>query len=266
MSLIKLTQKPVIDFSKLVEKGKEVKAEIAKYNLDNVIATPETLTDLRALRAKLNKEKKEYEDSRKAVKKAVNEPYTKFEESYKENILTPYDDAENILKGHIDTISEKLVSEKTQKFEDYFNSINTFDFIEFKNVGLSVTMSASEKGLKEKIDDFMEAVKNDVSLIEGLPNSERVLAKYEKYLDIHKSVEEVNDEIAREEAIKARTTSEVVRDMRDKGEIMRDVRDRTEVVSNDSEKLFTTEFKVRGTRSQLVELKQYMTAKGIEIL
>ena len=82
MEQIKLVQMPVIQH-KLVEVGKEVKRRIEELNLPNLIATEDTIQSLKTLRADLNKEAKEFEDSRKMIKTKINEPYDEFEQVYK---------------------------------------------------------------------------------------------------------------------------------------------------------------------------------------
>ena len=71
--------------------NEELKAAIAEKVKDykTIAYTEDSLKDMKADRADLNKLKKAFEDERKRVKKICMEPYTKFEQQVKE-ITAPY--------------------------------------------------------------------------------------------------------------------------------------------------------------------------------
>ncbi|WP_195370890.1 DUF1351 domain-containing protein [Coprococcus comes] len=66
--------------------NEELKAAIAEKVKDykTIAYTEDSLKDMKADRADLNKLKKAFEDERKRVKKICMEPYTKFEQQVKE--------------------------------------------------------------------------------------------------------------------------------------------------------------------------------------
>jgi hypothetical protein len=59
--------------------GKEVSARIETLNIENQLATSDTVKALKEMRAQLNKEAIEFETQRKAVKSGIMQPYNDFE-------------------------------------------------------------------------------------------------------------------------------------------------------------------------------------------
>ena len=81
-NLIVVKQLPVI-----TERLRELKEDIESRTTAAVAmdCTEDTYKEIKKIRADLNKECKEYEDRRIAVKKAINAPYEAFNEVYKES-------------------------------------------------------------------------------------------------------------------------------------------------------------------------------------
>ena len=87
----------------------EEKVRIAK----SLVCTEDTVKDIKATRADLNKQFKTLEEQRKQVKTAVLKPYEDFEESYKKYISNKFKSADTDLKSKIDEVESKLKDEKS---------------------------------------------------------------------------------------------------------------------------------------------------------
>ena len=205
MDLINITQQPIIEYSKLDEIAEEVKTELAKVDLQNLVIDEENLQFAKNLRAKYNKWFAEFEDARKLIKKAVNDPYDQFEKAYKDKIATLFKDTDATLKTAVDGIESGMKEEKRAELEMYFKEVaKDYDFIQFSQVGLNITLTATVKSLKEQIDKFVERVKSDIELIQTQEHHDRILVRYTQSLNVSQSITSVLNEVAQELAIAKR--------------------------------------------------------------
>lgn len=264
-NIITLTQKPIIDFSKLSEVGQEIQNEIAKYNINDMVVTEETVKDIKAVRAKFNNQFKEYEASRKAIKEGVNDPYMQFEKSYKEHIATPYKEADVTLKNAIDSVENELKQRKTETLQTYFKDKSTdIDFIKFEQVGLNITLSASMKSLETKIDEFVLKIKNDLELIKLEEDKERILVRYKQTLDVSRAIISVKQDIEQEQALIQRQEQERIEQEQVKEVIEPEIvkEPQKEVVEpvNDTKE---ATFKIVDTVENIIKVRDFMKANNI---
>ena len=119
MSEIKLVTKPVIQHD-LVSVGKSVTERLEALNINNQVATIDTIQSLKTLRADLNKEFAEFEEQRKTVKKLVNEPYDEMDAIYKREITEKYNTAGDTLKTKIGQYEDSQKEEKRNNTFAYF--------------------------------------------------------------------------------------------------------------------------------------------------
>ena len=120
--VIKLVAKPKIAH-KLNELGASVTQRIKDLNLENLVATEETVKSLKELRADLNKELESFEEQRKFVKNGILNPYNEFEALYKIEISEKYAGAINILKDKIAQVENKIKQEKRENIKRYFDEL-----------------------------------------------------------------------------------------------------------------------------------------------
>lgn len=199
---IVLKQKPVISHQ-LALVGEEVTKRIEELNIDNLVATTETLKSLKKLRATLNSELKSFETQRKAIKKGVSEPYLKFENVYKEEISNKYNDAIKKLKEKIESVEIKLIEDKTKTLKAYYNELceaENIDFIPFEKTGIKVNLSSTMTSLKEEASNFINRVKDDLSLIDTMEYKAEILVRYKQTLNVSESIREINEQ--KEQALK----------------------------------------------------------------
>jgi hypothetical protein len=200
-SEIKLTQLPVISHD-LIKVGASVTARIKALNLDKLIATEDTVKVLKATRAELNKELKDFEEQRKAVKEAVNKPYNDFEVVYKAEISDKYTNAVSTLKDKVETVESKVKAEKKAVVVAYFNELcqsEKIDFIPFEKLGLEINLSTTEKAYKERVNDYITKVIDDLLLIKANEFEAEIMVEYKASLNVSQSITKV---VARKEAEK----------------------------------------------------------------
>lgn len=250
--LPKIEQAPIIEYSKLENIGELVKARIDEIGIDLIDATEENLSLLKTTRSSLNNQFKEFEERRKMIKDQIMKPYNDFDKKYKEYVSDNFKIAEDKLKEKVTTVESGLLQSKIDDLVIYFETQNNFSFVKFDQLGLKITRSASDKSIKETIDEKLNQITSDIETINTLQHKERVLAQYQMSLDLNQSISSVNIAIEREKQI-----AESVKPVEQPKEVKEDI------AQNDN-KLYKMSFTVNGTIDQLKQLKQFMEEKGIK--
>lgn len=282
--LPEVTQKPIIEYSKLQEISDKVKVEVESFGIDKIEATEENLSLMKKTRASLNNRFRDFEDRRKFIKSTVLKPYNDFEESYKTLISSVFNNAESSLKSNISMVEPGILDEKTLGLKSYFESVNTFDFLKFEYLDLKINRSTSDKSLQDSIDEQLDRVQQDLSTINTLPNKDRVLVRYQMSRDLSASISAVNIEMEREKKIAEAKQKELERiAQQEEQKKLREsaqqaekeaqiteapqVTEEAQVMAQESvieePKTYRSSFKVIATMQQLKELKEFMNLKGI---
>lgn len=197
---IKLVQSPVIEHE-LKKAGKQVTDRIAKLDLKNQVATIDSVKFLKDTRAELNKEFKNFEDDRKSIKNKLFEPYNEFESLYKDEITIKYKEADELLKEKINTVEIQVKKDRKQEIESYFIELcqsYKIDFVSFENVGIEIKLSDSMKSYKEKCNEFIERIVDDIELIGTLEFEAEIMAEYKVTLNATKAIKDIQDRKERE--------------------------------------------------------------------
>lgn len=279
--LITLKQNPIIDYGGLKEVAELVESKIKSLELDKQVATTQTVKALKQTRAELNKEFKAYEEQRKFVKNAVAKPYQEFEAKYKELIAVKFQNADNILKDKVLIVENDLKNEKTASLKAYFDELcesKTVDFLVFENQNLNITLSASEKSLKEKITTIVEKVESDLNTIDVLPEDvqfkDEVYIEYKKSRDLNDALRTVQDRRKQAEILEQQRKEQEEAKAK---EVVKEVEEvepkpkstpaplQAPKVEQKVEILEAT-FTVKGTLEQLKGLKAYIIQNNIEII
>lgn len=271
--IIAVKQLPII-----VEQLHEVKAEVtAKVEQAlSLVCTEDTVKDVKKVRSDLNKELKDYEERRKAVKKAIMTPYEQFEAVYKDCISDTYKKADTELKGKIDSVENELKEQKRKEVWYYFEELceaNSLDFINFENANINVTLSASMKSLKEQAKAFVDKIVDDLNLIDTQEHKDEILYEYKQSLNVsnaittvanrYKAIEEAK---AREEERKAKEQAEAEAAAKVESVVEAVAPPTVEPIAPpvEEEKTYTTKFIVRGTMLQLKALKEFLNNGGYD--
>lgn len=272
-NIIQVKQLPII-----VEQLHEVKAEVtAKIEQAlSLVCTEDTVKDIKKVRSELNKELKDYEERRKAVKKAIMTPYEQFEAVYKDCISDTYKEADVVLKGKIDSVENELKAQKTAEVKAYFDEYlqsKGIDFITFENANINVTLSASMKSLKEQAKAFVDKIVDDLNLIDTQEHKDEVSYEYKQSLNVSNAITTV---VNRYKAIEAAKAREEERRAREQAEAEAAAKIESVVESAapptvepiappvEEEKTYTLKFTVRGTMPQLKALKEFLNNGGYD--
>lgn len=268
--LIAVRQLPIIE-----EHLKTLSVEIDKQVSDalSLAVTEATVKDVKNVRANLNKQYKELEAQRKAVKKAILEPYEAFDEIYKTYVSVRFEEADTELKRKIGAVETQLRQEKIDDLQSYFRELadsEHLEWLEYERGGFNVTLTKSRTALHKEVDDFVGRVAESVRTIVALPDSDEIAAEYKRTLNLGKAVETVQ---ARHKAIEQerkerehlegirKAEAEVARRAREAAEQTTVVSAPKKVEEKTEEKLTLT-FSVTDTRDRLKVLKAFLDSNN----
>lgn len=264
-NIIVVEQLPIIK-EKLQIISDEVDKEI-EYAL-SLECNEENKNVVKKARSDINKIKTELEDKRKMVKEQILEPYYQFEDIYNELIKNKLFNADETLKYRINEIeyTQKLAKEnELRAFVEQHCKANNVD-IPFEKIGLNITLSASEKSLKDKAKDFIEKVANDIKLINMESEySDEILLEYKnnydyvdaktKVIERHKQLQEIHMKV--EEVSKQEQADEkVIEKVEEAIEITAPIE-----IDEDKQKF---QFEVSATKTQIKKLIEFMKELGVE--
>lgn len=284
--LIVVKQLPQIE-----EHLKELSIDIDKKveNAKSLVCTEENVKTIKQVRADLNKEFKEVEQQRKMVKEQILAPYMQFEEIYKTYISDKYKGADSDLKTKIDTTENELRARKEQETRDYFEEYKqslSIDFIKFEDAKIKVGLADSKTSLKKQAKDFIDRVNTDLATIMLQEHKEEILVEYKQngyvlstaistVINRTKAVEEAKrkqeelkqkqlEEAQRiaDENIKAQTeaTKQALENFRvPEQEVLQ-----APIIEEKQEEVLILKFTVKGTRTKLRALKEFLTNGGYE--
>lgn len=265
-ALIVVKQLPIIE-----EQLKTLSSEIDKKvaNAKSLIVSDTTVKEVKKVRAELNNEFKELEAQRKTVKEKVLAPYQAFEEVYKSYVSDKYKQADADLKAKIDEVENEQKATKKAKLKEYYleyaesKGIDWLKYDKYFNMlNLNVTLTASEKSLKEEIKNYVDMVVSDLSLIDTQEYSTEILLEYKEHLNVSLAIQNtLNRHKQIEEIMQLKNASEESKKAEEKaiekvGEAL--------TAPKEVEKIYTMTFKVSGTMEQLKGIKKYLESVGIK--
>lgn len=296
--LITLKQAPIIIYERIKAVGQQIETKIAELNLDNQLVTEDTLKSAKNTRAMLRKELDDFETQRKYIKEQVNAPYEAFEKAYKEHIKVHYDKADSTLKSKIDEVQNRLLDDKRGRIKEYFTELcqqQDIDFLIFERLPLNITLSASDKSLKEQVTGFVSEVSKILQLIESLnePNEFKaeILTEYKQTLDVTRAIQNaqyrkqqreaelVRIEAQRVAAEQARLAAEArareAAPLQAPGQVINEaqsaapvqpepMQEATQVAQDYDNEIVQSSFTVIGTRAQLRALRAFLDNNKIQ--
>ena len=264
--LIIIKQLPVIE-----EHLQRMKLEI-EARVDAALAlecNEETRKEVKKMRAELNASLKGFEDRRKEVKRKIEEPYKKFEQIYNENICKPFKSGLEQIDVKIAAVENGIKDERIKILTQYFGELcqsKGIDFLTFEQLPVRVTMSASEKSIKEQIKSFVESVVNDISLIDTQEYKDEIMLEYRRSLNVSSAITTVHNrhieiaKLAKSDEDKQKIDAAMVEAEKKVCEVMAAV----PPVIEDVEKILELSFKVRATREKLRMLKEFLDNGGYD--
>ena len=270
--------------------NEELKAEIAEkmQEYKSLVFTEETMKDAKADRAKLNKLKTAFEDERKRIKKLCMEPYETFEKQVKE-VIALIEEPIRLIDQQIKEVEERKKLEKKGQILEYYEEhigalkgVLPFEKL-FKQEYLNA--SKSMKSITEEMSGAIQRVNNDLDTIEGFGSKYELQIKdvYLRTLDLSSAMqekarlEEVERRLAekKEEERKAqeiaakaaaskqseeRTESEKIEETR----VVEQKEEEKDPQTSPEPQLFQMDFRIWGTREQIMGLRQYLIDHNIK--
>lgn len=293
-SLIVVQQLPIIK-----EQLHSIKAQ-AQQSVDEALAlacTEETYKVVKERRTALNRDRKDLDARRMAVQKQIMQPFEEFDVVYKECVTNVYGPADKLLKERISEIENGLKAEKKKKVIAYFSELakaNGVEWVDYQDMVIAVTMSASLKSLKATVKDYIDGVVKDVNCINGMENAPEIMAEYKQCRNLAVAINSVSqrkDRIAREEAerkqrleaqLRAQEAEKAVLNVAeeelsapqvmgteppvmDEQETEDSQKESTEQVVTAKFTFMASTFQCRGTLAQLRGLKAFVNSKITEI-
>lgn len=252
------------------EQLKTLSTEIDKKveNAKSLVCTEENKQVVKQIRSAMNKEFEELEIQRKNVKEQVLAPYMKFEEVYKQYISDKYKNADIELKNKISAIEteqkKRLEDEARRYFEEYKTSKN-IDFIDFERMSLNIGVSDNPTKLKKQIIAFIDQKVDDLNLIETQEHKAEILVEYKQTLNVSNAIttvanrfKAIEEEKKKQEEFIKEASKSVIISAEEKQEILQ------APVEEKKEEILTLKFIVRGTKTKLKKLKEFLINGGYD--
>lgn len=282
--IMAVRQLPVIE-ERLRSQAETVDKRVALA--ESLVCTEDTYKAVKKTRAELNSEFANFEEQRKAIKKAILDPYERFEATYRECIADKYRAADAALKGKIAEVENGIKDAKREDVTEFFNEYAAslgLDFVSFDAAGINVTMSASKKSLRESARKFLDGIADDLSMISTQEHSDEMFLEYKRTLNAAQAVTTVhNRHAAIEEERRRREAAAAEQEARAKAQMRVDevleaekpaeavyptaeVVTAAEAASTTSivHKVFSMTFTVRGTLDQLRAVKKFLVDGGYD--
>ena len=265
--LIVVKQLPVIE-EQLRSLSDEIDKKVSRAL--SLVVSDETVKEVKKVRAELNADFKDLEQKRKSVKEQVMNPYLQFEEIYKKYVTEKFKYADEELKKKISMVETEQLNAKAKEIKDYFEEYKVsknIDFITFENANINVTLSASNKSLKEQSKTFIDKVSDDLTLIDSQEHKEEILIEYKKSLNVSLAITTVVNRYKELEELQKK--QEVVEQQRQVEEttvakVEEVLSAPVQIETTNQDEVLEIAFKVRGSREKLKELVHFLKERGYE--
>ena len=265
--LIVVKQLPVIE-EQLRSLSDEIDKKVSRAL--SLVVSDETVKEVKKVRAELNADFKDLEQKRKSVKEQVMNPYLQFEEIYKKYVTEKFKYADEELKKKISMVETEQLNVKSKEIKDYFEEYKAsknIDFIAFENANINITLSASNKSLKEQAKAFIDKVSDDLALIDSQEHKEEILIEYKKSLNVSLAITTVVNRYKELEELKKK--QEVVEQQKQIEEttvakVEEVLSAPVQIETTNQDEILEIAFKVRGSREKLKELVQFLKERGYD--
>lgn len=248
-------------FSQLEEIGKFIDEQVK--DIDTLACTEENKQEVKRRRTEVNNTLKILEDRRKEIKTKLLEPYEIFNEKYENECKGKLQSASEILKTKIDTIEEEQKKEKENELREFaqqhIETNNLQDIINFENIGLNITLSASMSSLKDQIVEFCKKIRQDLDLINLEEFKEEMLVEYKNNLDFAQS------------KIIVSNRHKMLNELKEKQNEINEEKQREKQIINNIEKIIEIpeeiieiQFTIKTTKTKAKKVKDFLLTEGIE--
>ena len=267
--MLECTQPPVI-----VQNLMDMAAAFQEKR-EMILALPrdeEGMKAVKALRAQARKDFAALEDQRKAVKKAVLQPYEQAESLYKGFISEPFLQLDEACKLYVDDVESSIKDACEQRLRQFFAelcAVKGLLWLKWERLGIKVDMAtarqAEPRKAMERIREFVDGVCADLEAISAMENSVEVLSHYEQTLDLAEALRRENSrkqslEIARKNRGEREARQAQAAQAREAVAAV----DPGVVITNEGVKKYRLTFSVAAPISMLRALKAYLDDHNFE--
>ena len=237
---------------------------------------------MKADRAQINKFVSAMEDERKRVKAFYNEPYEKFNAQVKE-VLQPMRDTIQLIDQGLDEIEQKYREEKTELCRKYYDR-HIGDLKELLPFERTIReeyykRSFKENKLEQAYMDFFGRIREELKALEELPERfrDKAVLEYMKSFslsdairegkrleEMEKVMEERRLAQAREEEARKAAQALQAKNVPDAPAEPPEPEKQEAPEEEQPEPVLFLDFRVSGTREQLMRLRQYLIDNGLE--
>ena len=272
--LIVITQLPEI-----VEQLHTIKAQI-NTEIERILAmecNADTVLEIKKSRAVLNARFKDFEERRKAVKKAILTPYDAFEKIYEDCVSMPFSSADEALKRRIAVVEDAIKDDKRKVVEAYFDELCVaagIDFLRFDQANIRVGLSDTDSALRRAAKAFVENVQSDIKLIETQEHAAEIMAEYKDCMNAasaiikvnnrHKAIDAENERMEKARSAEASPMLErverVIAESAPAAEIT--ISNSGTSQRNESAEIYGITLKIFGSMQMLGDLKKFLTERG----
>lgn len=279
------TDLSVIQSQKIESNIAEVKAwlENALAPYRGMVVSEDAIASAKTDRANINKLKKALDDKRKSVKTQWVAPYTRWEAEVME-LTKMCDEAASNIDTQVKNFENQLKEQKRAELESYFTSMadvaSVSEYITFDGMFNPKWLNATMKleAAKEEIRDLIDTTVEDVKTILDMESEYEtsLLLEYKKTHDIRRVLSREKElteaKLAAErmkalEAQKASKGAEIPTSKKNPASELSANQNQAKTApaqSQKKEKLYTLQFEVELTRSQMFELKDFFESRGIK--
>ena len=237
---------------------------------------------MKADRAQINKFVSAMEDEQKRVKAFYNEPYEKFNAQVKE-VLQPMRDTIQIIDQGLDEIEQKYREEKTELCRKYYDR-HIGDLRELLPFERTIREEYYKRAFKEnKLEqaymDFFGRIREELKALEELPERfrDKAVLEYMKSFSLSdairegKRLEEMENVMeerrlaqAREEEARKAAQALQAKNVPDAPAEPSEPEKQEAPEEEQPEPVLFLDFRVWGTREQLMRLRQYLIDNGLK--
>lgn len=251
---------------------KEIAVKAAEY--EAIAYTDEQETEMRKDRATLNKLVTAFEDQRKQVKKFYQAPYDKFEAQVKE-VLQPVRKAIETIDAGLSEIERDYRVKKTNKMRELYEASvgDLKGILPFEKTIREewYKKSITDKKLAQGYTDLFGRIRSDLESLEELPERFRDKAML-RYMETYslsdalregkrlEEVERVMEDRRKKQEEEAARKAEIKKEEKkaETSESYTAPQETIEQNASTEDPVMCLDFRVWGTREQLMVLRQYM--------
>lgn len=254
----------------------------------NIVFTEDTMKIAKDEKSKVNKFKKIVEDYRKKTVEEWKKPMAQFETLSKdtEKILA---DTYSTINSQVSNYEYKQKQEKEQEIRDYFEEYKqslSIDFIKYEDAKIKVGLSDSKTSLKRQAKDFIDRINIDLATIMLQEHKEEILVEYKQngyalntaISTVTNRMKAIEETKRKQEELKQKQLEEAQRiadeNIKIQTEATKQALDnfrvteqeilQAPVIEEKQEEILTLRFTVKGTRTKLKALKEFLVNGGYE--